>query len=91
MSLGYEKALARLAEHGQEHVLADWKSLEPSTQTALLRQIESLDLAGLAARAAAARRAARRRRRAAHTAFGRLLGLDYPALTPAKGKPQQGA
>ena len=50
-----------------------------------------LNLAELAARAAAARRAACRRRRAAHAAFGRLLDLDYPALTPAKGKPQQGA
>ncbi len=42
-----------------------------------------LDLPGLSARSAAIRREARRRRRTAHAAFGRLLKVNYPALTPA--------
>jgi UDP-N-acetylglucosamine/UDP-N-acetylgalactosamine diphosphorylase len=41
----YAEALAKLAAHGQEHVLAHWKTLHPDLQSDLLQQIDSLDFA----------------------------------------------
>src|SRR5258707_41605 len=37
----------KLAEHGQEHVLAFWDRLDEPQRQGLLRQLEALDLPGL--------------------------------------------
>ena len=43
----YDEAKKVLARHGQEHVLAFWKSLKPAARTALLEQIASIDFAAV--------------------------------------------
>jgi argininosuccinate lyase len=68
--------------------LAALEGADPDAAVAAKRHLGAtagLDLDSLAARAAEARRSARRRRRASHAAFGRLLQVNYPRLSPRGG------
>lgn len=43
MSLSLTDLMTRLQHHGQEHVLADWATLDPDTREQLATQLQSID------------------------------------------------